>query len=873
MQLVTSFRACSDRALAGIWAAVIVGCLFPAFPAGAQDPEDTPLVYWFSREWPMGPVNGYDNWRSATIAAERLGRFPASVNTVAWLIRAQRIEDAFAVVQRIIDTRPEAIGEVFEANDWGEVRRDQTKGYRERLRELVDLARAKVRSLDRESQARAALAMINVEMLVAAVQTPNDYEQRLGNIITGFPGTTAAGLAEVDLVGMPRLTPEALKAYDSIAANHPGTEVAARALYRKAFHLAKNAHAVEPAGQAEDSTARFLEVLRITAELERGNFDMSALGGEAPDLVLQFRSSDGKPSPENRARLLEAYLAYARDHLALIDHPRHGLSLEQWIGYTVPLFAASVGDAGAADRWFDEVERLAPDQTIITFLRAQWLARSDQLKGVPPARSTDAADARRLRSRVAAGQGVLARRALVTLATQSLVSADLPSARTLFAEYQKRFADAPEAWMAGLRVAQVDHVLGRFDEAARGFSETSSRYASVPFARVLGAAYASRSLEAAGRFDQARLRYAEALSAWTPPVHEWLSAGWPPDLAVMGPFTIRRPDFTRRLAQLARVLPMPDGQQLAHAQWLLMGGHPSEARLALEPLIARSPRSASAMEARLILHRAQLDEAVALASGAAPSPNVAHALRSLEALTREPFDSAIALAGVVRATILMLDGQRAAADAAMTTALQSWGIQGGTAPVPAQGSLAQDVLAVRDAIFQPLGGPQLKSPNSGWNAFEWPSTLPRFVVVSRVLRAKEFGHQLPADVDVSRQPTGLTNALFVDVDDLEYLTALVPKLGGTKRREPTSIMEVPNQPIGGAMAVLRWWDRYFPTRPGHWGGVEILTYPAFTSIEFTDAARTRALVPINVGYSGATVVLEKTNGRWTIKELVNHWIT
>jgi hypothetical protein len=75
------------------------------------------------------------------------------------------------------------------------------------------------------------------------------------------------------------------------------------------------------------------------------------------------------------------------------------------------------------------------------------------------------------------------------------------------------------------------------------------------------------------------------------------------------------------------------------------------------------------------------------------------------------------------------------------------------------------------------------------------------------------------------------------------------------------------------MAVLQWWDGYFPTRPGHWGGVEILTYPAFTSIEFTDAARTRALVPINVGYSGATVVLEKVNGRWTIKELVNVWIT
>ena len=147
------------------------------------------------------------------------------------------------------------------------------------------------------------------------------------------------------------------------------------------------------------------------------------------------------------------------------------------------------------------------------------------------------------------------------------------------------------------------------------------------------------------------------------------------------------------------------------------------------------------------------------------------------------------------------------------------------------------------------------------------------MVAPRILQAKEFGHELPTDVGVSRPPTGLANVLFLDVDDVEYLTSLVPKLGGTKRREPTDVMEVPNQPIGAAMAILQWWDGYFPSRPGHWGGVEILTYPAFASIEFTDAARTRALVPINVGYSGATVVLEKVKGKWTIKELVNLWIT
>lgn len=87
------------------------------------------------------------------------------------------------------------------------------------------------------------------------------------------------------------------------------------------------------------------------------------------------------------------------------------------------------------------------------------------------------------------------------------------------------------------------------------------------------------------------------------------------------------------------------------------------------------------------------------------------------------------------------------------------------------------------------------------------------------------------------------------------------------------VMEVPNQPLGGAAEIIRWWNGFFPARPGHWSGVEILSYPAFASIEFTDAARTRTLVPITVGYSGATVVLEKIAGVWTMKELVNFWIT
>jgi hypothetical protein len=179
-------------------------------------------------------------------------------------------------------------------------------------------------------------------------------------------------------------------------------------------------------------------------------------------------------------------------------------------------------------------------------------------------------------------------------------------------------------------------------------------------------------------------------------------------------------------------------------------------------------------------------------------------------------------------------------------------------------------MGVRDAAFLPLGGGRL---GGSWNGFEWPRTLPTFVVAASHLRVKVAGRYDWTMVDVSHQPPGLANVVFISPDDVAYLTRAVSRLGGTGRREPTAIMQVPNQPIGDALTIIRWWNRFFPARPGHWAGFEIMTYPAFTAIEFPNAERSRALVPVNIGYAGADVVLEKLNGAWTITDVVNRWVT
>ena len=75
---------------------------------------------------------------------------------------------------------------------------------------------------------------------------------------------------------------------------------------------------------------------------------------------------------------------------------------------------------------------------------------------------------------------------------------------------------------------------------------------------------------------------------------------------------------------------------------------------------------------------------------------------------------------------------------------------------------------------------------------------------------------------------GVTQALVVAGDDehpsgtyrstIDLLERMLYRLGGTKRREPGHVMETPNQPVGDSLRILQLWQRFFPARPGHWGG-------------------------------------------------------
>ena len=85
-------------------------------------------------------------------------------------------------------------------------------------------------------------------------------------------------------------------------------------------------------------------------------------------------------------------------------------------------------------------------------------------------------------------------------------------------------------------------------------------------------------------------------------------------------------------------------------------------------------------------------------------------------------------------------------------------------------------------------------------------------------------------------------------------------------------MEAPNQPVGPSLSVMAFLRQAFAVMPGHWGGWLFVTFPSITEVVFADAARTRALVHLRIGYGGADASLEKKDGAWVLAKVAMTWV-
>jgi hypothetical protein len=293
-----------------------------------------------------------------------------------------------------------------------------------------------------------------------------------------------------------------------------------------------------------------------------------------------------------------------------------------------------------------------------------------------------------------------------------------------------------------------------------------------------------------------------------------------------------------------------------------------EARLVLQRLLTGYSTSPTAREGRELLHGVALHRALQLANRERSDADEQAAERELLALVQEPTDFAVTAAKIALASLHARRGDPSRGQALMREALTDWHAHQHVEP-PAT-DLERDVGKIREAVFLPLGGEIYR--DGRWNAFDFPSTPPPFMLMNSGTKVKLHGGEV-VRVDVVPLVDLPSKALFFDADQIALLKSMILTLGGTARREPGHVMETPNQPVGDSTRILELWKTLFPARPGHWGGWEIETYPVITEIEFTSADRTSAAARVTIGYSGATVELEKEGDRWIARRLTNRWIT
>jgi hypothetical protein len=421
-----------------------------------------------------------------------------------------------------------------------------------------------------------------------------------------------------------------------------------------------------------------------------------------------------------------------------------------------------------------------------------------------------------------------------------------------------------------LRMGHIEQAQRRHREAATRFAGVARANRDEPVVRILALAYAARASEDNGRFDAARDYYREAAIAWTPDLGKRMAINLPSPrtASVEEPWLTRnrgevlRVEVQRRLDELTQSLRARGGADIERGRWLVRQSRASEAVPILERVAREQARAPAGALAHRVLTTARLEAAVDLADVSNPRVDRTAALAALEAISKEPYDDSAGIAGILAATLIKLQGRDADAGERMAASLGQWAAAGARATtIPSPGSLESDVLAVRDVL------------GASWNAVS-PSVPKRpFSIAAAELQVKLMGSDEWISVDVSRQPAGVSNIVFMADDDVAYLTRAVSRVGGTNRRQPTGIMEVPNQPIGDAQTIIRWWNEFFPARPGHWSGFDIMTSPSFTFIEFTNAARTRAIVSVITGYSGYDAILERVNGVWMVTGSANAWIT
>ena len=815
----------------------------------------------------------------AKVAARRLEKAPDDSLTLQLLMDLGRYDDVLKVLRRIVDSRPDDLAAAFKALGFNtrQMLGDGARNHGETLGPIVAAARRRLAAVSREQAAIAAREIVKVEAELA--RQTGAGRSLLTAFVAEYAGTEAAQLAEVDLLedGRGRTL---LGALDAFIEAHPGTTAAAKALHRKGSHIGQHGFSFGER-QGHDPTDRFFRVVDVYKELRSGRYPPSEWLDRAPAMIVWFSAYQPSYAASNVDRILKVYEELLP---SLLQTSEADGELTFVIGNRMGSLFKVKGDAVAGiEDVFDRLERIAQNPDAVRLLKAEFYLRPTdpvvEEKERPALRAKGQAT---LEALTRQSTGLYQRKALATLATLRFGQGDHAAARDLYRRYLDAYPASDYAWVAALRIGQCEEAMGNAAGAADTFSKAAQRFASNPVARVLGHAYAARASESAGDYTRALAGYQSAHAAWDADYGLKYSFLPLPLAPVNDPFTIVdgtevvRDALPVRISELKRTTAVAGGALVERGRWLVTRGRWDEAVAALASFASQHPTSPLVPEARRLNHRARLEKALELSDSEKPGADVNAALEGLKALGLEagvknaPAGFEIAAAQLALATLTFVGGA-AGADALMADAVKTWqAIDTAKAPSAPLSAFQRDVVEIRNAVFRPKGGGLFESDR--WNAFKWEVVSSQFLTVDPELRVKSADGEVTVVTAYDTFPE-FSNVLFLDAERRRMLERIMLKIGGTRRRPWTRVMDTPNQPAGPSLDVAALWKKSFWTQSGHWSGWVFESYPIVDEIEFIDAARTRAAVKVTVGYSGATVQLEKKNGAWVATALTNFWIT
>ena len=744
-------------------------------------------------------------------AARQITGVPRTAAAVSALLWLEYVDEGLAALLHLINTEPRAAADALLAINRSRRLTEGVGDYSAKLSAIAAAAHEQAARLPREDAAalEIALAVAGVDALAGRV-TASDPDP-LATAVARYAGTRAAAMAKVKYLYHWRLTIEqSSDAFDAIARAHPGTDIAAAAIYEKARVLGHN-----PATGYPDPIDRFRRVLAIAAELERGAYPKSAWTDHAASVVFLFNP---RPTytPEHLDEAIAGYRAFARTHFRLDPVGLCDAGAGFMVCSTMVELFELKQDAAGVDRLLTELETDSPDPQGAGYLRALLVPQRSRLR------------AERLDAIAADPGNAYAPKALATRALDELQLGHAEASREKFRQFIQRYPSSGYAWLASLHAAEADAALGDWASAERGFSVAASVHASSPLAVVLGRAFAGDAAESQGHPARALDHFTAALAAWDAQIAE-VSLYTTPEARVF-----RRLDVARRIAALRASLALPGGEILERARWQLTHDDRAGAIASLGDLLARYPTSPALPEANLLLHRARLETALASIGADGSCGDCAAAAAGIDAVSGQPLDSAVVAARIAGASLLWTRGESEAARKAIASALADWiKVQPHRRP---RTGLEQDVAAIREVLFRPRGDGIFRE---GFAGHVWPAAPFLLVDPDVTVTLDSGGEQV---VTVTKALPGFPGAVIADSTMLDLLERMVDVFGED---------------------VLLLWRPFFPARLDSSSEVMLTADPRITRIEFLDAARTRAAASVSVGDSDATVLLEKRGAAWT----------